>query len=304
MFPRLQTWYNWFLNSQKGAEPTSYRWRGRDDDGLQLNPKTLTSGLDDYPRASHPTDVERHVDLRCWMFAAADAMVHIARVLERDTGKFEAIRDQLGDEDMLNQLHWSSHTETYADYGLHTDGVKLVRQVSKTPNEVTKVVRSVTSPPQERLVTSAFGYISLFPMLLKVLSPKSVKLGKILDMLDKPDLLWSPYGLRSLSKSAPLYMKRNTEHDPPYWRGQVWININYLAVSALKHYASVEGPYAGKADDLHRRLKQNVVGNIINQYKRTGYLWEQYSDQDGKGSGCKPFTGWTALFVLIMADEY
>ncbi|XP_045506092.1 mannosyl-oligosaccharide glucosidase [Colias croceus] len=304
MFPRLQTWYNWFLNSQKGAEPTSYRWRGRDDDGLQLNPKTLTSGLDDYPRASHPTDVERHVDLRCWMYAAADAMVHIARVLERDTGKFEVIRDQLGDEDMLNQLHWSSHTETYADYGLHTDGVKLVRQVAKTPNEVTKVVRSVTSPPQERLVTSAFGYISLFPMLLKVLSPKSVKLGKILDMLDKPDLLWSPYGLRSLSKSAPLYMKRNTEHDPPYWRGQVWININYLAVSALKHYASVEGPYAGKADDLHRRLKQNVVGNIINQYKRTGYLWEQYSDQDGKGSGCKPFTGWTALFVLIMADEY
>ncbi|KOB68606.1 putative glucosidase i, partial [Operophtera brumata] len=103
MYPRLQAWYNWFQTTQKGEEPTSYRWRGREDDGLQLNPKSLSSGLDDYPR--------------------------------------------------------------------------------------------------------------------------------------------------SLSKSSPFYMRRNTEHDPPYWRGQ-------------------------------------------------------YSDKDGKGSGCRPFTGWTALLVLIMAEDY
>jgi hypothetical protein len=33
-------------------------------------------------------------------------------------------------------------------------------------------------------------------MLLKVLNPVSGKLGKILEDLDKPGLLWSPYGLR------------------------------------------------------------------------------------------------------------
>ncbi|CAH2240154.1 jg27484, partial [Pararge aegeria aegeria] len=44
--------------------------------------------------------------------------------------------------------------------------------------------------------------------------------------------------------------------------------------------------------------------NILSEYKRTGYLHEQYSGEDGHGSGCKPFTGWTALVVLIMADEY
>ncbi|XP_052745873.1 mannosyl-oligosaccharide glucosidase isoform X2 [Bicyclus anynana] len=303
MFPRLQAWYQWFQTTQKGEEATSYRWRGRDNDGVQLNPKTLTSGLDDYPRASHPSYIERHVDLRCWMYAAADAMATIARVLELETDKFESTRDQLGDEDLLNELHWSPHTQTYADFGLHTDGVRFVRQQSKNPQEGSKVVRSVTIAPQPRLVTSAFGYVSLFPMLLKVLQPESEKLGKILEMLDKPDLLWSPYGLRSLSKLSPLYMKRNTEHDPPYWRGQVWANVNYLALAALRHY-SARGPHAQRASALYTALKENVVRNILSEYKRTGYLYEQYSGEDGRGSGCKPFTGWTALVVLIMADEY
>ncbi|XP_061725499.1 mannosyl-oligosaccharide glucosidase [Cydia pomonella] len=303
MFTRLQSWYQWFQSSQKGDEPTTYRWRGREDDGLQLNPKTLTSGLDDYPRASHPSSIERHVDLRCWMYAAADAMATIADVLQRDTTRFEATRDQLGDEELLNQLHWSPHTHTYADYGLHTDGVRLVRQPAKRPGETAKVVRSVTVPPEPKLVTSAFGYVSLFPMLLKVLKPDSEHLGKILQDLDKPDLLWSKYGLRSLSKSSPLYMKRNTEHDPPYWRGQVWINVNYLALAALKHY-SREGPHAVRAGQLHDRLRENIVRNLLSEYRRTGYFWEHYSDVDGFGAGCRPFTGWTGLLPLIMAGEY
>jgi mannosyl-oligosaccharide glucosidase len=50
----------------------------------------------------------------------------------------------------------------------------------------------------------------------------------VLDLMEDEEELWSEFGLRSLSKSDELY---HTGED--YWRGPVWMPINYLAVSQL-----------------------------------------------------------------------
>lgn len=313
LYPRLQAWLTWYNTTQKGDLPGTYRWRGRDEyKPTELNPKTLASGLDDYPRASHPTNEERHVDLRCWIAFASGVMADLAHFLGRDDAKYWETHYYLSDNSLLNELHLSPYTETYSDYGSHTDAVSLkyVKPANPTQHQIpqrdqpAEKLRVTLKQPELRYVDSTFGYVSLFPFLLEILTPDSQYLDRILKNIRNPEILWSNYGLRSLSKQSPLYMKRNTEHDPPYWRGQIWMNINYLALKALHHYASQPGPYSEEAKRIYVELRHNVVKNVFAQYKRSGYIWEQYNDKTGEGSGCKPFNGWTGLIVLIMAEQY
>lgn len=309
IFPRLKKWFSWFNTTQVGNEPLTYYWRGRDDQTKkELNPKTLTSGLDDYPRASHPNTKERHVDLRCWMALASGILSDIAKELGENWKEYEATHSVLSDNGLLDKLHWSPKKQRYSDYGLHSDRVVLVKP--KPPKNLQpgqpydkEKIREVKIEPQMQFVES-FGYVSLFPFMLKIVEPSSLKLYKILNDLTNTDLLWTNYGLRSLARNAPQYQKRNTEHDPPYWRGAIWINMNYLTLSALHHYSNIPGPYQQLANGIYKDLRANVVNNLIKEYYRTGYIYEQYDDISGEGKGCHPFTGWSALVVLIMAEKY
>lgn len=303
--PRLQAWFDWFNVSQVGSAPGSYRWKGRDPNAIkEINPKTLASGLDDYPRASHPTDEERHIDLRCWIALAASTLVKISSILDINTVGFENTYEYLTEPNLMRKLHWSEKAKRFADYGLHTDMVTLKRPPSSHPNAPQDKVRVVLKEPVYRLVDTTFGYVNIFPFILQQLDKNSPELGQILKDLDDPQLLWTDYGLRSLSKTSPLYMKYNTEHDPPYWRGPIWININYLAVKALRHYSKENGKYSTRAAELYERLRKNLINNIYKEYKRSGYIWEQYNDETGHGQGSRPFTGWSSLVVLLMGEIY
>ncbi|KAI3728397.1 hypothetical protein L6452_17032 [Arctium lappa] len=309
-FGRLEAWFQWFNTTQSGKYRSSYYWHGRKESQtiFELNPKTLSSGLDDYPRASHPSEEERHLDLRCWMLLAADCMRSISEQLVKKKESMKAYGETaklLADFDLLNKMHFDKDYGAYFDYGNHTEKVRLRRQLVEKDGNVPslELVREVLEKPSLRLVPH-IGYVSLFPFIWKIIPSKSWILEKQLDIISNTSILWTDFGLRSLSKTSSMYMRRNTEHDPPYWRGPIWMNLNYLILSSLHYYSKEEGPYRERAGTIYNELRGNLIQNVMKNHKRTGYLWEQYDQKKGNGKGAHPFTGWTSLVLLIMAESY
>ena len=155
-----------------------------------------------------------------------------AIINNEQTNKYLDYAELLLNNEQLDQLHWSEQYGMYADYGLHTEHVQLQRVAvgkltPQQPQQQTHMVRQVTRQADVSLkYVKHFGYVSLFPLMTRVLNPQSSKLEKILNDLQNPSLLWTQYGLRSLAQSSSIYGVRNTEHDPPYWRGKNYLSSN------------------------------------------------------------------------------
>ncbi|KAI8843588.1 glycoside hydrolase [Chytridium lagenaria] len=280
MYERFKRQRSWFRQTQWGdtvewhpdapAKDEAYRWRGRTDR------HTLTSGLDDYPRSFPPHVGELHVDLISWMGFMSKSLKRIAEEVgeKEDVEKYD--NELKGIIANLDALHWDSDAELFCDVTIE-NGAR------------THVIHP--------------GYLSLFPYVLGLVSPADTpKLLAFLRLIRDPNHLWTPHGLRSLSKSDAFFAT-----DENYWRGPIWINLNYLVLGALKGYAEhegVDGKVRNEAGEVYKELRQNIVGNVYKVYQRTGFVWEQYSPEDGDGKRSHPFTGWTSLIVLIMAENY
>lgn len=52
---------------------------------------------------------------------------------------------------------------------------------------------------------------------------------------------------------------------------------------------------------MYTALRKILVDTVYNSWLETGFAWEQYNPQTGKGQRTQHFTGWTSLVVKIMA---
>jgi mannosyl-oligosaccharide glucosidase len=59
-----------------------------------------------------------------------------------------------------------------------------------------------------------------------------------------------------------------------------------------------------QARRIYTGLRSNLMENMHGSFKETKTIWEQYSDVDGHGMRSRPFTGWSALLVLIATEQY
>lgn len=275
IYPKLQKHYEWFRRTQRAEvdeigekckhKAELYRWKGRSEDHC------LPSGLDDYPRCPMESP-ELDVDLMSWMAVMARSISSIAKLLGR-TQDYNRYTRQLKDiTENIEDCFWSPHNESYSDIALDDD--------------------------EEEAFECHPGYVTLMPFVHRLIPASSPHLMRVIEDLRDPEKLWSPYGIRSLSKDDANF---HTGED--YWRGHIWININYLVLDALKYYG--QHPDTSKevktlASAVYSELRQNIVQNVYKEYKQTGNAWEQYNEKTGAGQRTRHFLGWTSLVVMMM----
>lgn len=279
IYPKLQLHYEWFRKTQKGdikewdreafSTKEGYRWRGRTPDHC------LTSGLDDYPRAATPHTGELHVDLISWIGMMTRSMKQLAEFLgeENDAEDYAEIETAIVHN--IQDLHWDSTSQAYCDVTIDDF--------------------------EESSFVCHKGYITLFPFLLRLIpatTDNDEKLLALLELIYDPEKLWTEYGIRSLSASDEFYGTGEN-----YWRGPIWMNINYMILDSLAYYHDVSESESVKdlCKKIYKELRQNLVENVYEQWEKSGYAWEQYNPDDGHGQGVKHFTGWTSMTVMIMA---
>ena len=205
-YPLLKRQYFWFRKTQWGdlksydrdafSTKEAYRWRGRTVRHI------LPSGIDDYPRPQPPHPGELHTDLISWVGMMTRSLRRLAESLGENDDATEFKGYEKAIIRNIDDLHWSSVNQTFCD--------------------------ATIDDYEESVHVCHKGYVSIFPFMTGLLPADSPRLKPILDLISDPKELWSDYGIRSLSQTDEFYGT-----DENYWRGPIWINMNYLIAKNL-----------------------------------------------------------------------
>ena len=147
---------------------------------------------------------------------------------------------------------------------------------------------------KENTYNPHIGYINLFPIFFGDFQKEN--LGDLFKYLNNKNEFMSDFGIRSLVKNDLLY---HTGDD--YWRGKIWIQMNYLTLSGLyKYYIE----FNEDAEKIYEKVRSGVIKAVYNSWIKTHTFFENYDDITGKGVMNNPFNGWTSTILLILSENY
>jgi mannosyl-oligosaccharide glucosidase len=106
-----------------------------------------------------------------------------------------------------------------------------------------------------------------------ILSNGEDKLFETLKLLSDESHLFSPHGIRSLSMQDQFY-----RHSSDYWRGAIWINVNYLVLKGLHthylSYAKTQGDSHISAQKIYSELRLNLLNTVFSNWRQNHIFWE------------------------------
>lgn len=278
-YNKIKLWFFWFLENQTDDEKMDFfkdqnifyeklhfRWHCKGD---CHNGDFLGSGLDDFPRQLPGTLSVSHLDLHVWLVFMAESLGKIAGFLNQqvEMKEYQNIFQRLSQK--MQTIFFDSKEKIFKDV------------MSLIEND-------------ELVFNENFGYINLFPLFFgynQDLESLKQYFKKIMDYEE----LWTDFGIRSLSKKSRYFGTGDN-----YWRGPIWIPINYLILRGLKVFYNNNE----EANKIYTRLRDNLIRNLMKNFELTGLVWENYNAWTGIGQREAGFCGWSALITLILKEEY
>ena len=121
------------------------------------------------------------------------------------------------------------------------------------------------------------------------------ELGDLFKYLGDKNEFLSDYGIRSLVKSDLLY---RTGDD--YWRGKIWIQINYLVLRGLNNYFINNK----EIKNIYDKIRYGLIKAVYKTWAKSHTFFENYDDITGEGIMNHPFNGWTSTILLILSENY
>ncbi|GHO66830.1 hypothetical protein KSC_057220 [Ktedonobacter sp. SOSP1-52] len=176
-------------------------------------------------------------------------LAEIARIVGEDPTRFEKWAQQTSQA--VNSKLWDEEHGIYVDFDLVEN-----KQIH---------------------VQSAAGFLPLFAGI-----PDTNRAQRMYSYLNSRSFC----GLDEACYALPSYDRQAPDFSPNrYWRGPVWINLDWLLYHGLRRYGFLE--YA-------QRVRQSVL-DLVQQHG----FYEYYNPLNGEGHGTHQFS-WTAALLLDM----
>ncbi len=233
-----------------GYDQRGFQWQGSSPD------HTFACGLDDSPRGVVPSAKDQHLDLLAWMLFAARTLRQVAQLAGMDSHQQLFAADERKFQGWMDR-HWSSganggagwfcdvgaeaifpelrhpRTQQVAPHEISVERAKkdlMVRHFMRSQQLNTAQANALAKNARIGHVCHR-SYLALFPLLLTSLPAGDKRLLPLIRAVTQSDML-GPGGVKSLSSDSPLFGSKDD-----YWRGKAWMNINFLLVQGLEHYA-------------------------------------------------------------------
>ena len=129
-----------------------------------------------------------------------------------------------------------------------------------------------------------------YPMLAGI--PSKKKAEKMLAHFFDPKEFYGEWMLPSIARNDPDFKRQR------YWKGAIWPPLNFLTYLSLRNYGM---------EKAHGELAKKSLRLLLDEWKRKGYVSENYSSITGTGDDKRlssdRFHSWGALFGIISFIE-